>query len=271
MGCFSSAPTKEELRAKENFNKVEKAIEEEQKRAKELDFLERRTHFDVPTLERLHTRYKEIDETMDDDNVIVQEELARGLGLKADNLIVNRIFSCFDSNNLEQFNFRNFCFTLSRLSMKSTLDEKIALSFELMDVNGDGCIESDELKQMLRAALDQQGIRLSENNENDICLNTFALVDTNKDNKIQKEEYEKFAQKRPEIVRPFYVDVPKLLQYDFDRLREKRSSLSVKKRLTHGALPTELASVKGENLKNGVDEVVTIDTVDKLGTIHVGK
>lgn len=151
---------------------------------------------------------------MQEDGYISLQEFARILAVPEQSLLLQRFFKFMDKSDMGTLNFRNFAHTMSMLSIDASKEEKMKLSFFLYDINEDGFIDRTECKQMVTAALGQIEMSLTTDQVDQIVQNTFEVTDTNKDDKIDFEEYCEYCKKNPRILQSFQVDISKLIQYE---------------------------------------------------------
>ena len=82
-------------------------------------------------------------------------------------------------------------------SPKADMLEKKELSFGLYDMNNDGFIDREEVRQMVVAALEEIDMRLSKSQIQGIVEYTFQTVDLDRNNIIDFKEYCAFCDKNP--------------------------------------------------------------------------
>jgi serine/threonine-protein phosphatase 2B regulatory subunit len=73
--------------------------------------------------------------------------------------------------------------------------------FKLYDLHGTGFIEPHELKKMVGALLSETDLELSEESIEAIVEQTMDEVDTNKDGKIDEDEWKELVAKNPSILK----------------------------------------------------------------------
>ena len=180
------------------------------------------SHFDVPTVRRLHTLFNAISASHTDDGIIDAHELTEAMGLDADCLLARAIFRIFDRTQTARINFRTWVTTLSALSQKASVEDKIRFSFSLYDLNDDGAIDINELRTLLAAAVRENVLDVSEAEVRQICDHTLRSVDRDGNGKVEYDEYRAVVMSSSRFVDSFTVDVPQLLE----SFRWKRSEVS---------------------------------------------
>lgn len=135
------------------------------------------THFDVATLRKLQVIFTDIAESDVDDGIIDGNELTDAMGLKSSCLLARTIFRIFDITHQKKIDFAQWVRTISALSVRASLEEKIRFSFLLYDLNGDGSIDVEELRAMLEAAVkDENVLHLSDAEVREWCDHTLSQV-----------------------------------------------------------------------------------------------
>ena len=170
------------------------------------------SHFDVPTLRQLHSIFTDISASSTDDGIIDAVELTQAMGLDSDCLLARAIFRIFDVTQTKKINFRTWVTTLSALSAKATVEEKIRFSFSLYDLNHDGSIDLHELRSLLAAAVRENVLSLSEEQVQSFCDHTLRDVDRDGNGMVEYEEYRQVVLGSRKFLDSFTMDVPALLE-----------------------------------------------------------
>lgn len=142
--------------------------------------------------------------------VINRKEFQLALGC-SDSLFVDRVFQLFDKNSDGLINFAEFLTGISILSTKSTLEQKLHFSFDVYDFNGDGKIDRDELKRLLKASLGENSVPMEEAAMDALVGQTFDDADTNKDGFIDFEEYHQMVIKHTALLKPLTLNVAEII------------------------------------------------------------
>lgn len=159
----------------------------------------------------MYEHFKRLSASRDNDGVIDQAEFMEALELK-DSAFSARIFGAFDHNSDGKINFREFVCGLSAFSSRSTVDEKLALSFNIYDIDGDGHISKEELFQILRASLlENYMLDMSEADMRALVDQTFLEADKNSDGVISFDEYREMVLAHPAILANFSVNAELLM------------------------------------------------------------
>eukprot|EP01094_Clydonella_sp_ATCC50884_P011007 TRINITY_DN2081_c0_g1_i1.p1 TRINITY_DN2081_c0_g1~~TRINITY_DN2081_c0_g1_i1.p1 ORF type:complete len:205 (-),score=85.60 TRINITY_DN2081_c0_g1_i1:1058-1672(-) len=157
------------------------------------------THFAPEEIISLYEHFSKISGSETRDGVIDQSEFKKALGIENESLC-GRLFQQFDGNNDGSITFQEFVCSLSVLSEKGTLDEKIRFSFGLY-ANRENVITQNGLLEMLEVSMVDTGfIQLSEEEMVELVQQTFVQVDEDGDGVISFAEYEAMVRRNPSIV-----------------------------------------------------------------------
>ncbi|KAG8086194.1 hypothetical protein GUJ93_ZPchr0010g10079 [Zizania palustris] len=179
----------------------------------EPEVLAAETSFTVNEVEALHELYNKMSYSIIKDGLIHKEEFQLALFRNSSkaNLFADRVFDLFDLKRNGVIEFGEFVRSLSVFHPKAPISEKIAFAFKLYDLRGTGCIEKEELREMVLALLDESDIHLSDNAMEAIVDNTFSQADSNGDGKIDPKEWEDFVKANPGSLRnmslPYLQDI----------------------------------------------------------------
>eukprot|EP01083_Nonionella_stella_P104964 301477_1 len=245
---------------------VQQAIIKTQEDQNEYEYLSNVTHFDVATLQLLHTRFQAIDASMVKDSRISLQEFANVVGISSNSILVQRMFDFMDPSQMQHLTFRIFAKTMSIFSREASIDEKLRLSFHLYDLNDDGFIDKYELECIIKDCLAQlKPLHLSDKMIQQIIQNTLHERD-----KITYLEYAQLIQGSKHIknnfLLSFSLDVTKLIRYEADeRKYVPINADSIKdKTLHHGALQIEAK----RSLLKKMDSVQLFDQVIRVKSVH---
>lgn len=175
--------------------------------------LAKETTFSVSEVEALFVLFKKISHSIFRDGLIHKEEFQLALFRNSNkkNLFANRIFDLFDLKRNGVIDFGEFVRSLSIFHPETPLGDKIAFAFRLYDLRGTGCIEREELHEMVLALLNESDIFLSEEAVEQIVDQTFKQADLNDDGKIDPDEWKTFASKNPALLKnmtlPYLKDI----------------------------------------------------------------
>lgn len=185
------------------------------KKTKEMKALMEKTKFSLEELGALHAQFMgikgaEAEEGKADDQ-INREEFQRALGSKS-SMFVNRIFDLFDENHDGKITFPEFASGISILSPKGTYKMKLAFSFAVYDLNGDGKIDKTELRKMLETSMEENGVPLSASQIDGLVDSTFAQADLNGDGFIDLAEYTAMVNKHRAMIGHLDLNVTDMIK-----------------------------------------------------------
>ncbi|OHS92746.1 Calcineurin B-like protein 8 [Tritrichomonas foetus] len=165
-----------------------------------LESLAKMTHFTPEQIETLYIHFKSISNSDSSDNKISVKEFEQALGLPS-TAFTRRIFSAFDTDGSAEIEFDEFILGLSAMSPQATIEEKAQFCFGVYDIDGNGSIEKEELKQILTFSLSgNESVHLSEAQINAVVDSTFKQMDSDGNGGISFDEFLAAANKNPAIL-----------------------------------------------------------------------
>ncbi|CAL2245152.1 unnamed protein product [Prunus armeniaca] len=191
--------------------------------------------FTVNEVEALRELFNQLSSSILDDGLIHKEELRLALFKTpaGENLFLDRVFDVFDEKKNGVIEFEGFVHALSVFHPCAPLEDKIdcknstiqlqllkvwrhfmlkdfflllsfgffAVAFRLYDLRQSGYIEREEVRQMVVATLLESGIHVPDETLEAIVNKTFADADSDKDDKISKDEWKAFALQHPTLLK----------------------------------------------------------------------
>ncbi|KAJ8269106.1 hypothetical protein COCON_G00117130 [Conger conger] len=116
----------------------------------------------------------------------------RGLEPSA-NAYIEEMFYTFDMNKDGYIDFMEYVAALS-LVMRGKMEHKLRWYFKLYDVDGNGCIDREELFNIIRAILVVRGSQEDEESVEEFTNRVFDRIDINGDGELSLMEFIKGAQ-----------------------------------------------------------------------------
>jgi len=174
-----------------------------------MDDLRRATSFNQVELDECLKVFEEvaIPDPVGTGKVIDRDGLIKGLqmlekhGLAqvnwGESALVDSFFSTFDLNNSGTVDMKEFTIGIALLT-KGSLDDKIKLAFDCIDINKSGSLDRVELGDFLRCLIQAgpavSGSTLVSNEQvQQMVTQAFAVIDVNNDEKISFPEFHKWA------------------------------------------------------------------------------
>ncbi len=147
-----------------------------------------------PHLERLR---KTFDRIAGDDGVVDGRELARALKIR-DRYLAARVFALFDADADGQIVADEFLAAVEAL-VHGPAEARLRFAFDLHDVDEDGTIEFEELRQLIKAGLRESGLDFHQAHEEQLTSILFEEADANDDGRITFEEFTATVEAYPDI------------------------------------------------------------------------
>ncbi|CAA0838232.1 Calcineurin B-like protein 4 [Striga hermonthica] len=176
--------------------------------------LSSQTRFTVTEIKSLNELFRKLGSTLVDDGFLNREEFKLGLfgDSKKQSLFGDRMFDLFDSKRDGVLDFGEFVRSLNVFHPDTPRDEKAIFAFKLYDLWQTGYIEKEEVKVMVKEFLNESSLILSDDIIQAMVDKTFEEADTEKDGKIDMEEWKEFASLKPSLLRnmtiPYLRDIP---------------------------------------------------------------
>ncbi|KAJ3219845.1 Calcineurin subunit B type 2 [Dinochytrium kinnereticum] len=169
--------------------------------APELEHLKAITPFSDDQINRLYSRFKQLDKarcgSIRPEDMMALPELAM-------NPLANRIVSVMDAEGRSEINFKQFLQSLAVFSKETRRESKLEFAFKVYDVNGDGLIDNEDLKTILKLMV---GKSLVEEEIQHLVDKTILEADTiDKDGFISFDEFKRAL---------FSADLERVLSVDF--------------------------------------------------------
>ncbi|XP_019967728.1 guanylyl cyclase-activating protein 2-like [Paralichthys olivaceus] len=121
---------------------------------------------------------------------------------------MENVFRSFDTNKDGNIDFMEFVAAV-HLVLRGKLEDKLKWSFKVYDRDGNGCLDRQEVRHIVRIINKIKRHNDPEVTENidDICNRIFDLVDKNKDSQISLEEFIEGAERDPWVMDQLKLDI----------------------------------------------------------------
>ncbi|XP_065906157.1 NADPH oxidase 5-like isoform X2 [Dysidea avara] len=133
-----------------------------------------------------------------EDRQIDMDEFKRALHVKK-SFFAERFFRLFDRDNSGTISLKELMDGLSLLTNGSELD-KLNFLFQVYDVDGNGHIDFDELRLVLKSCMDESALKFSEDKLDELTRALFEDADTDNSGTISFEELQAELDKHPGVV-----------------------------------------------------------------------
>jgi Ca2+-binding EF-hand superfamily protein len=139
------------------------------------------------------------------DGTLSLEEFQEGLGMVGvDKGFCAMLFDAFDKDGSKSIDRREFIASMSVMIHPDNTDEQVALAFDAYDLNKDGRLDRDELRQVIRAifsTLATMGVSHPTEDADARADELFSLLDEQEKGYVTKEDYLKLAHERPGLLK----------------------------------------------------------------------
>ncbi len=137
------------------------------------------------------------------DKQIDRAEFQKALGLK-DEYFTARMFSIFDTDNSGTINTEEFFKTVEELVV-ATDEDKLQFAYQLHDINGDSCIEKEEVSHLIAASLRENNLNFPPEQVTALVDILFLEADKDKSGEISFEEFKTLIAKHPDLLEAMAV------------------------------------------------------------------
>ncbi|XP_059475069.1 NADPH oxidase 5 isoform X2 [Neocloeon triangulifer] len=128
--------------------------------------------FDAASLEWLEQLFRQ---TVGDQNEIRRDDFKK-IVISKNPFFTERVFQIFDKDNSGTISLQEFIDAMHQFAGQSTGD-KIRFLFKVYDLDGDGLIQHKELQHVMRACMEENGMKFSEEQVEDLTMALFEDAD----------------------------------------------------------------------------------------------
>ncbi|XP_073131208.1 calcineurin B-like protein 4 [Henckelia pumila] len=171
------------------------------------DVLASQTRFTVKEVKSLNELFKKLSSSIVDDDFINREEFQLGLFRNNDqwSFLAERMFDLFDSKHDGLIDFGEFVRSLSIFHPNTPQEEKVIFAFKIHDIGDTGFIQKEGVKKMMAELLAESNLILSDDIIEAIIDKTFEEADSERDGKIDIEEWKDFVARKPSLLKNMTV------------------------------------------------------------------
>ncbi|XP_029000135.1 guanylate cyclase activator 1g [Betta splendens] len=120
---------------------------------------------------------------------------------------MENVFHSFDTNKDGKIDFMEYVAAVN-LVLRGKLEDKLKWSFKVYDRDKNGCLDRDEIRQVITIIYKIKKHRNPDMTENTdyICERVFEVLDKNEDSQISLEEFIEGAKKDPWVMDQLHLD-----------------------------------------------------------------
>ncbi len=168
------------------------------------------SNFSEEEILNLHRFYKYFSATNKDDGVIDYSEFCEALSIPHSE-VTRRIFLLFDTNGDKFINFREFIVGIGNFLYESQ-EDKIKLSFKLLDIKGHGVCPKNEVISILQNSVsNMDGFCIPDSVIEEMVNEQYkALTGNSTCDQITFEQYRKMLFKNKGMLKWLTLDIQKL-------------------------------------------------------------
>ncbi len=217
-----AVPVDPPVKSSEPQNPFQEPLDSIREEERPMRQLAEETHFDLSTLRKLNEIFNEISSSQISDGFIDASELTTAMGLNPTCLLARGIFRIFDVKQTKAIDFPTWAKALSALSSLANIEEKIRFSFSLFDINNDGSIDVNELRQLLEAAVRENGLNLTDAEVQELCQHSLSHVDRDGNGTVEYSEYKEMVKDSIKFLESFTLDIDQLCDSFYSKSKKNR-------------------------------------------------
>ncbi|XP_073305075.1 calcineurin B-like protein 4 isoform X3 [Primulina huaijiensis] len=156
----------------------------------------------VEEVKSLDELFRKLSSSIVDDGFINREEFQLGLFRNNEkrSLLAQRMFDLFDSKHDGVIDFGEFVRSLSIFHPDTPQEEKVIFAFKIHDIGNTSFIQKEGVKKMIAEFLAESSLILSDDIIEAIIDKTFEEADSERDGKIDIEEWKDFVARKPSLL-----------------------------------------------------------------------
>lgn len=155
---------------------------------------------------------------MDGNKQVTFAEFKKALNITKSTFFAERFFQIFDTDHSGSVSVKELIDGLTIVIHGSQVD-KLKFLFMVYDVDGNGYIDFEELKIVLKSCMDESALNLSDENLNQLTNTLFEAADADSSGEISFDELKQELERHPEIVNNLTVSAASWLQQNSQKRR----------------------------------------------------
>ncbi|KAG7209856.1 hypothetical protein KM043_011459 [Ampulex compressa] len=165
-----------------------------------------RAGFDKGNLEWLEKIFKQ---TVGNEREIRREEFQKIVTSK-NPFFTERVFQIFDKDNSGAISLQEFLDAMHQFAGKSP-DDKIKFLFKVYDIDGDGLIQLRELEHVMRACMEENGMKFSDEQIEELTIALFEDADQGNRGAITFEALKRQLEKHEGLLENLSISIDRWL------------------------------------------------------------
>ncbi|KAG5311935.1 NOX5 oxidase, partial [Pseudoatta argentina] len=175
-----------------------------------------RAGFDKENLEWLEKIFKQ---TVGNEGEICREEF-KTIVTSKNPFFTERVFQIFDKDNSGTISLQEFLDAMHQFAGKS-MNDKIRFLFKVYDIDGDGLIQLRELEHVMRACMEENGMKFSDEQIEDLTIALFEEADQDNRGAITFEGLKKQLEKHEGLLENLSTSIDRWLVPPQPKLKKK--------------------------------------------------
>lgn len=165
-----------------------------------------RSGFDKGSLEWLEQLFRQ---TVGDEREIRRDDFKK-IVISKNPFFTERVFQIFDKDNSGSISQKEFIDAMHQFAGQSP-DDKIKFLFKVYDLDGDGLIQQGELQHVMRACMEENGMKFSEDQIDDLTMALFEDADADNRGAITYEALKNQLQKHGGLLENLSISIDRWL------------------------------------------------------------
>ncbi|KAJ9589563.1 hypothetical protein L9F63_017228, partial [Diploptera punctata] len=165
-----------------------------------------RTGIDKSNLEWLEQLFRQ---TVGNEREIRRDDFKK-IVISKNPFFTERVFQIFDKDNSGSISLQEFIDAMHQFAGQSP-DDKIRFLFRVYDIDGDGLIQHRELQHVMRACMEENGMKFSEEQIDDLTMALFEDADSENRGAITYEALKNQLEKHGGLLENLSISIDRWL------------------------------------------------------------